>query len=65
MAVFAGRVQTAVVWKLDRISRCRRDGVDLLADWSYRASSISQSSPGCPRAMAGADLGDDEIRGDR
>ena len=32
-AVFAGRVKTVVVWKLDRISRRQRDGVDLLADW--------------------------------
>lgn len=32
-AVFAGTVRTVVVWKLDRISRRQRDGVNLLADW--------------------------------
>ena len=31
-AIFAGEVKTVVVWKLDRISRRQRDGVDLLAD---------------------------------
>jgi DNA invertase Pin-like site-specific DNA recombinase len=31
--VFAGAVKTVVVWKLDRLSRRQRDGVDLLADW--------------------------------
>jgi DNA invertase Pin-like site-specific DNA recombinase len=32
-AIFAGRVKTVVVWKLDRISRRQRDGVNLLAEW--------------------------------
>jgi DNA invertase Pin-like site-specific DNA recombinase len=37
-AVFAGVVRTVVVWKLDRISRRRRDGVDPLADWCGRGT---------------------------
>lgn len=39
-AVFAGRVKTVVVWKLDRISRRQRDGVDLLADWCERGVRV-------------------------
>lgn len=35
-AIFAGAVTTVVVWKLDRISRGQRDGVNLLADWCER-----------------------------
>ena len=31
-AVFRGGVETLVVWKLDRISRDMRDGINLLAD---------------------------------
>lgn len=34
--IFAGRVRTVVVWKLDRLSRRLRDGVNLLADWFDR-----------------------------
>src|SRR4051812_36830277 len=30
-AVFAGAIRTVVVWKLDRISRRQRDGINLLA----------------------------------
>jgi DNA invertase Pin-like site-specific DNA recombinase len=32
-AVFDGTVKMVVVWKLDRLSRRLRDGVNLLADW--------------------------------
>jgi DNA invertase Pin-like site-specific DNA recombinase len=39
-AVFAGRVKIVVVWKLDRISRRQRDGVDLLADWCERGVRV-------------------------
>ena len=35
-AIFAGTITTVVVWKLDRISRGQRDGVNLLADWCER-----------------------------
>ncbi len=34
--IFNGRVKTVVVWKLDRLSRRLRDGVNLLADWCER-----------------------------
>jgi len=39
-AVFAGRAKMIVVWKLDRISRCQRDGVNLLADWCERGVRV-------------------------
>jgi DNA invertase Pin-like site-specific DNA recombinase len=39
-AVFAGTIKTVVVWKLDRISRRQRDGVNLLADWCERGVRV-------------------------
>jgi DNA invertase Pin-like site-specific DNA recombinase len=39
-AVFAGKVRTVVVWKLDRISRRQCDGVNLLADWCERGVRV-------------------------
>ena len=39
-AIFAGTVTTVVVWKLDRISRRQRDGVNLLADWCERGVRV-------------------------
>jgi DNA invertase Pin-like site-specific DNA recombinase len=39
-AIFAGRVKMVVVWKLDRISRRQRDGVNLLADWCERGVRV-------------------------
>jgi DNA invertase Pin-like site-specific DNA recombinase len=38
--IFDGRVRTVVVWKLDRLSRRLRDGVDLIADWCDRGVRI-------------------------
>jgi DNA invertase Pin-like site-specific DNA recombinase len=38
-AIFAGRVKV-VVWKLDRISRRQRDGVNLLAEWCERGVRV-------------------------
>jgi len=35
-AVFEGRVRIVVVWKLDRLSRRQRQGINLLADWCER-----------------------------
>ena len=35
-AIFAGEVDTVVVWKLDRISRRQHEGIGLLADWCER-----------------------------
>ena len=39
-AIFAGTVKTVVVWKLDRISRRQRDGVNLLAEWCERGVRV-------------------------
>jgi DNA invertase Pin-like site-specific DNA recombinase len=41
-AIFTGTVTTVVVWKLDRISRGQRDGVNLLADWCERVVAVTQ-----------------------
>lgn len=38
--IFNGRVGTVIVWKLDRLSRRLRDGVNVLADWCERALKI-------------------------
>ena len=39
-AIFEGTVKTVVVWKLDRLSRRQRDGVNLLADWCERGIRV-------------------------
>jgi len=31
--ILAGTIRTVVVWKLDRLSRRQRDGINLLSDW--------------------------------
>ncbi len=38
--IFNGAVKTVVVWKLDRLSRRLRDGINLLADWCERGLKI-------------------------
>ncbi len=38
--VFAGDVGTVVVWKLDRLSRKLRDGINTLCDWCERGLRI-------------------------
>lgn len=38
--IFTGKIKTVVVWKLDRLSRRLRDGVNLLADWCERGLKI-------------------------
>ena len=38
--IFEGIVKTVVVWKLDRISRRQRDGINLLADWCERGVRV-------------------------
>ena len=43
--VFAGEVQTVVIWKLDRLSRSLRDGVNTLGEWceqGIRVVSVTQ-----------------------
>ncbi|NQV28474.1 MAG: recombinase family protein [Rhodopirellula sp.] len=39
-AVFNGELQTIVVWKLDRLSRSLRDGINVLADWCDRGLRV-------------------------
>jgi DNA invertase Pin-like site-specific DNA recombinase len=38
--IFAGRVKTVIIWKLDRLSRSLRDGVNVLADWAEKGLKI-------------------------
>ena len=38
--IFAGKVRTVIVWKLDRLSRNLRDGVNVLADWAEKGLKI-------------------------
>ena len=35
-----GTIKTVVVWKLDRLSRRQRDGINLLADWCERGVRV-------------------------
>ena len=39
-AVFAGEIATVVVWKLDRLARSLKEGVNVLADWCQRGVRI-------------------------
>lgn len=38
--VFNGEIETVVVWKLDRLSRNLRDGINTLADWCDRGLRV-------------------------
>ncbi len=38
--IFHGTVKTVVLWKLDRLSRRLKDGVNILADWCERGLKI-------------------------
>lgn len=43
--IFCGKVKTVVTWRLDRISRSMRDGVNVLCDWlekDIRVVAVSQ-----------------------
>ena len=43
--IFSGRIKTVVVWKLDRLSRRLKDGINVLADWceqGVRIVSVTQ-----------------------
>lgn len=35
-AIFNGEIKTVVVWKLDRLARSLKDGINILADWCKR-----------------------------
>lgn len=39
-AIFNGKVKTVVVWKLDRLARSMRDGIDILHDWCERGVRV-------------------------
>lgn len=39
-AIFSGEVRTVVCWKLDRLSRSLKDGVNLLSDWCDRGVRV-------------------------
>jgi DNA invertase Pin-like site-specific DNA recombinase len=39
-AIFAGKIQTVVVWKLDRLARSLKEGVNVLADWCKRGVRV-------------------------
>jgi DNA invertase Pin-like site-specific DNA recombinase len=39
-AIFAGELDTVVVWKLDRLSRRQVDGITVLADWCERGVRV-------------------------
>ena len=44
-AIFAGRVKTVVVWKLDRLARSMREGINILTAWcdgGVRVISMTQ-----------------------
>lgn len=43
-AVFNGEVRTVVVYKLDRLSRSLRDGINVLADWCDRGLRVVATS---------------------
>ena len=38
--IFAGKVKAVIIWKLDRLSRNLRDGVNVLADWAEKGLKI-------------------------
>lgn len=38
--IFSGQIRTVIVWKLDRLSRRLRDGVNVLADWCEKGLRI-------------------------
>ncbi len=62
-AIFNGEVKTVVVWKLDRLSRSQRDGINLLAelcDREIRVVSVTQQldlSGATGRLVAGVHFG--------
>jgi len=39
-AIFAGAIKTVVVWKLDRLSRRLKDGINTLANWCERGVRV-------------------------
>ena len=66
-AVFMGDAKTVVVWRLDRLSRNQRDGINTLADWcekGVRVVSVTQQldlSGATGRLIAGVLFAVDEM----
>ena len=42
--IFSGKIKTVVVWKLDRISRRLKDGINLLSDWCSKDIRVISST---------------------
>jgi DNA invertase Pin-like site-specific DNA recombinase len=40
-AIFSGEIKSVIVWKLDRLSRRLKDGVNVLADWCEKGVKIT------------------------
>ena len=65
--IFAGQIKMIVVWKLDRLSRRLKDGINLLSDWcerGLRVVSVTQQidlSGAVGRMMAAVMLGLAEV----
>ena len=66
-AIFDGEIKTVVVWKLDRLSRRIKDGINILSDWcsnSIRVVAITQQvdlNGAVGRMIAAVMLGLEEI----
>lgn len=43
-AIFDGKINTVVVWKLDRLSRSLKDGINILTDWLEKDVRIIATS---------------------
>lgn len=43
-AIFNGEIKTVVCWKLDRLSRSLRDGINVLADWCDKGLRVVATS---------------------
>jgi DNA invertase Pin-like site-specific DNA recombinase len=39
-AIFRGEIKTVMVWKLDRLARSMREGVNVLTDWCERGVRV-------------------------
>jgi DNA invertase Pin-like site-specific DNA recombinase len=39
-AIFAGGIDTVIVWKLDRLARNLKDGINTVADWCQRGIRV-------------------------
>jgi DNA invertase Pin-like site-specific DNA recombinase len=39
-AIFAGKITTVIAWKLDRLVRNLKEGVNVLADWCKRSVRV-------------------------